>query len=58
MTLLGYRITKTKENRAIHFLRQLYNLIINGEWESNRSIVIEMWQEEKVWNKISAWREA
>jgi hypothetical protein len=56
--LIGYRITKVKERKIVWFFKNLYNLIIKGEWETEKSIIIEMWKENREWKKISSWREA
>jgi hypothetical protein len=56
--LIGYRITKVKERKIVWVFKNLYNLIIKGEWETEKSIIIEMWKENREWKKISAWREA
>ena len=51
-----------KEGRLKWFVRQLYNLVINGYTEERRPLLYEVLQYESTtvhqWRKIEAWREA
>ena len=49
----GFQFIKYRISKGIWFLKQVYNLVINGQWESNRPYVTEIWTDESgKWKKI------
>ena len=54
----GYSFIRYRVKKSIWFLKQVYNLIINGQWEPNRPYVMEMWSDESGnWKKLKTWIE-